>query len=88
MLTSTAKTRSIDAAIPYGSGQRIPYSGVYRAQHHQHRPSHLVTVVQGEFFPACRVCGLQVSFTAVHTADLVREDYDFSVAPGPQLAVG
>jgi len=88
MPTSTAKTRSIDVAVPYGSGQRIPYSGVYRVQHYQHRPSHLVTVVQGEFFPACRVCGLQVMFTAVHTADLVREDYDFSVAPGPQLAVG
>jgi hypothetical protein len=87
MVTNSARARSIDAAIPYGSGQRIPYSGVYRVQHHEHRPSHLVTVVQGEFFPACRVCGLQVRFTAVHTADLVREDYDFSAIAGPQLVV-
>jgi hypothetical protein len=63
---------------PYSPGQRIPFSGIYRARHDSHRDTHEMTMVQGAFFPACRVCGRQVQFIPLHTADRLREDYDFN----------
>jgi hypothetical protein len=75
--------RKRDSGLPYPPGQRIPYSGIYRVQHYLHRPAHEVTMIEGDFFPQCRTCEQQVRFVPVCTADRLREDYDFYVAPGP-----
>lgn len=65
---------------PYVPGQRIPSSGIYQVWHESHRKPHEVTMVQGAFFPFCRVCGNGVRFVRLRIADRLREDYDFSYA--------
>jgi hypothetical protein len=79
-----------DSVIPYAPGERVPYSGIYRAQHVSHRSTHEVTVVQGGFFPWCRVCGAELRFVPVRIADRLHEDYDFPVieAVSPRLRRG
>lgn len=43
-------------------GEKAPDSGVYQSTHFRHRAAHLVTVMKGETFPACRRCGQQVRY--------------------------
>jgi hypothetical protein len=76
--------------VPYAPGERVPYSGVYQARHVSHRTTHDVTVVQGGFFPWCRVCGSELRFVPVRIADRLHEDYDFPVVEGvsPRLRRG
>jgi hypothetical protein len=77
---AAAKTSFIrkDDVPPYAVGLRIPFSGIYEVRHENHRRPHEITLLQGQFFPACRTCGKQVTFVPVHLADRLREDYDFN----------
>lgn len=76
--------------VPYAPGERVPYSGIYQARHASHRATHEVTVVQGGFFPWCRVCGSELRFIPVRVADRLHEDYDFPIveAVSPRLRRG
>ena len=57
--------------------QVVPRSGIYRVRHGSHRTAHLVTALKGERFPACRTCGLDVSFQLIEPADYVIDERDF-----------
>ena len=57
--------------------QAVPISGIYRVRHGPHRTAHLVTALKGERFPACRTCGLDVSFELIEAADYVVAERDF-----------
>jgi hypothetical protein len=43
-------------------GQVVPKDGVYRVTHDKHRLMHLVTLLEGSRFPACRRCGPALRF--------------------------
>lgn len=58
--------------------QAVPISGVYRVEHNGHRQAHEATLLQGETFPACGVCGDQVRFLLKHHAHDIRSDSDLS----------
>jgi hypothetical protein len=62
----------------YKPGEEAPVSGVYVVVHAGHRSDHQATLLQGESFPSCSVCGDQVRFRISHTALAIREDTDFS----------
>jgi len=47
---------------PYFPGNLAPRSGIYIAIHPKHRLVHEVTVVKGNCFPLCRICGAAVNF--------------------------
>jgi hypothetical protein len=61
--------------------QTVPASGIYRVRHGAHRTAHLVTAIKGERFPACRTCGLDVSFELLEAAYYVIEERDFRDVP-------
>ena len=46
----------------YQPGDFVPRSGIYFALHSEHRVVHQVTLIEGEAFPQCRICGERVSF--------------------------
>lgn len=64
-------------------GQAAPCSGFYRVIHDEHRPDHLVCVVKGDVFPACRKCTARVRFQLWIEAAYVTQDWDLS---GPDLS--
>lgn len=56
-------------ALPYfHAGEPIPDSGIYRVFHSEHRLSHEVTLLVGEAFPRCAVCGNDVHFELLRSA--------------------
>jgi hypothetical protein len=64
---------------PSRVGDIIPTSGIYRAQHGDHRLAHEVTLLSGDVFPRCSQCGESVTFELVAAADAVTRDRDFAV---------
>src|SRR5438309_406420 len=54
-------------------GDTTPESGVYRINHEQHRPEHLVTMLKGESLPSCCACGDAVRFALVRAAGAEHE---------------
>jgi hypothetical protein len=64
----------------YKPSQAVPISGVYRVEHNGHREAHEATLLRGEIFPPCAVCGTQVRFTLKHRANDIRRDRDFPAA--------
>ena len=83
-------SKARNPVVPYSPGERVLYSGIYQARHASHRAEHEVTVVQGGFFPWCRVCGSELRFIPVRIADRLHEDYDFPIveAVSPRLRRG
>lgn len=61
----------------YKPSQAVPISGVYRVEHNGHREAHEATLLQGETFPACAICGDKVRFSVTHRANDIRGDKDF-----------
>jgi hypothetical protein len=55
----------------------VPISGVYRVEHNGHRDPHEATLLEGETFPSCAVCGEHVRFVLKHRANDIRVDKDF-----------
>lgn len=66
---------------PYKPGEIVPASGVYTAVHVEHRSRHEVIAVQGEEFPACRFCKMDVRFQATRLLPHMTHDFDLA---GPQ----
>jgi hypothetical protein len=66
-------------------GESVPASGVYQVRHHRHRLPHEATLLDGEIFPQCRYCRLEVRFRLVRGAERVEEDFDLRQHPGPAL---
>ena len=62
----------------YRPSQAVPISGVYRVEHNGHRQAHEATLLQGETFPSCGVCGDQVRFLLKHRANDIRGDSDLA----------
>lgn len=60
-------------------GEVIPFTGIYRVFHSQHRVSHDVTLLIGETFPHCSQCGHQVHFELLQEASQIAGDSDFRV---------
>ena len=52
----------------YKSGERCEASGIYRVIHDRHHPEHEATVLVGEPFPPCKVCGKSIIFMARYLA--------------------
>ena len=44
------------------AGEKVGRAGVYRVVHKTHRQTHLSILQQGEIFPKCRICGVDVRF--------------------------
>lgn len=61
----------------YGPGDRVPVTGIYTANHHQHREAHEVFASKGESFPDCQTCGKAVSFVLAQAASHIHEDEGF-----------
>jgi hypothetical protein len=66
-------------------GESISVSGVYQVRHYRHRLPHEATLLEGEVFPQCRYCRVEVRFRLMRGAERVEEDYDFKHDPGPVL---
>jgi hypothetical protein len=47
------------------AGEICQRSGVYRVSHYQHRLAHDAVVREGELFPGCRLCQVNVIFEFV-----------------------
>lgn len=62
----------------YKPSEAVPVSGIYRVEHYGHRESHEATLLQGQVFPACGICGQRVRFTVKHEANDTHRDKDFS----------
>jgi hypothetical protein len=56
-------------------GDTVPISGVYRAEHDNHRFMHEATLLGNTLFPRCKQCGNAVRF------HLVRPVLDSQVLP-------
>jgi hypothetical protein len=52
----------------FTSGEVVPSSGIYTVTHAEHRLPHLVTLLEGQRFPACSKCGEAVRFQLVRSA--------------------
>ncbi len=67
-----------DPAVPdiFHPGQRILHTGVYRI-YHPHRLSHDATLLKGDLFPACLVCGKRVQFELLQSAPEIGDDSNF-----------
>lgn len=63
----------------FRTGERIPYSGIYRVFHEGHRLPHEVTLIDGETFPRCLKCDYAVEFELLQTAPDLRNDGGFRV---------
>lgn len=51
-----------DSSVIFRVGETIQETGIYRVFHCRHRVSHEVTLLSGERFPRCSVCGDKVHF--------------------------
>ncbi len=82
----------ITGPTPYGVGQAIVQSGIYRVLHSGHRVSHFVVLLAGESFPRCARCGDRVTFELFQATSDTRNDPDFQVRlyeiPHPPPAEG
>jgi hypothetical protein len=58
----------------YRPSQAVPVSGVYRVEHDAHRDAHEATLLEGESFPNCAVCGERVRFVLKHRANGITGD--------------
>lgn len=50
-------------------GERCGTSGIYAVRHRRHRITDYVTVLAGDTFPRCRICGDAVRFVLFRGAD-------------------
>jgi hypothetical protein len=60
-------------ATQWSAGTICRRSGVHRVTHHHHRPAHRAIIHEGEMFPACRSCGMLVSFQFVQPLEAAGE---------------
>jgi hypothetical protein len=51
------------------SGERIPFSGLYKVSHEPHELPPQVTLVAGQLFPPCAECHAPVRFTLLRRMD-------------------
>jgi hypothetical protein len=70
---------------PHNPGEAVPTSGIYTAVHLDHRPPHEVIAIQGEEFPACRLCKTNVRFHAGRLLPHMTHDFDLAGPPTRQL---
>jgi hypothetical protein len=61
-------------------GDEVPVTGIYTANHDEHRNPHEVFAAEGEKFPNCRVCGTRVTFALSQTASNIDKDKGFGKA--------
>jgi len=61
----------------YKPSQAVPVSGVYRVEHNGHWEAHEATLLYGEIFSLCALCGEAVRFILKHRAKSTRSDKDF-----------
>ncbi len=78
-------TRSIHKI--YQPGDTARSSGLYTVFHLDHREPHLVLVLAGELFPACRTCKGQVRFQMEREAPHFANDFDLT-APATDILFG
>lgn len=60
-------------------GEPIQQDGIYRVFHRGHRLAHEVTLLAGNVFPRCEVCGEGVQFQLLRPAQSLSEDRDFRI---------
>jgi PilZ domain len=68
--------------------ETAPVTGLYKVCHdsarspsEQHRPPHLVVILQGDVFPSCIKCGNAVSFVLRREEIHLLQDWDFAGPP-------
>lgn len=70
-------------------GEVVPCSGIYRIVHAEHRTEHEGTLLEGEVFPGCTVCGEKVRFQLRQAANPIEQQPDFEKrAGGPMESLG
>lgn len=62
----------------YVPSDPVPFSGIYQVRHYRHRLPHEATLLDNEYFPACRFCGDQVRFRLICAATSIEHDGDFA----------
>ena len=67
-------------------GDLTPITGIYLVRHElQHRGAHEAVIIRGEQFPACRTCGVNVSYENLRPISHIIHDWDFfGLTPGPR----
>lgn len=63
----------------FRTGERIPYSGIYKVFHALHRLPHEVTLLDGEIFPRCLKCDSSVEFQLIQQAPNILDKGAFRV---------
>jgi hypothetical protein len=58
-------------------GEDVPQSGLYLVVHAEHRADHEATLFQGEQFPSCAQCEVEVRFRLLRGATPISSDSDF-----------
>jgi hypothetical protein len=49
----------------FRAGSVVPYSGIYRVVHENHRLPHEVILIRGDAFPRCAKCDSAVTFELI-----------------------
>ena len=63
-------------------GDIVKQSGIYEVIHdREHRTAHEVVMINGDAFPNCETCDLNVRFRLVRTAPYIFQDQDFEEQP-------
>jgi hypothetical protein len=65
------------AESQFKPGEVVPYSGVYRISHVEHRAQHEGILLKGQVFPACTACGEHVRFQLMQAANPIEQQPDF-----------
>ena len=62
---------------PFGAGDTVPESGIYRLECHDDPPD-TVAQVRNLVFPSCERCGKRARYRLVQKAPYILEDPDFA----------
>ena len=74
----TVKAHSKRPPPYFRAGEAIPYSGLYRVYHTDHRTGHKALLLQGEQFPRCAQCKDDVHFELIEAAPELDSDPNFA----------
>jgi hypothetical protein len=58
-------------------GEKVPFTGMYRIFHAEHRTSHEVVLLKDQQFPRCSHCGTDVHFELLSKVPSLENDPDF-----------
>jgi hypothetical protein len=71
------RTGSEAQQLAFRSGEAVPLSGVWRAEHQACENIAEFWIRKDDLFPLCQQCGLETGFTLLEEVQHISEDSDF-----------